>query len=112
MVRDEIELDQLLWTDGTQDQRVALYTQFVQISPDAEAENIPDYIELLKKLLPRKPSHESSQQSFTTDDAVIRAFHRNQKEGRDVTSPVYEKITSFFRRFDSAEHFAPYISIV
>ncbi|KAL1969978.1 hypothetical protein VTN77DRAFT_6383 [Rasamsonia byssochlamydoides] len=104
-----IELDQLSWTDETQDQLVSLYIQLVEISFIAKAANLPAYTKLVKKLFPQK----SQQYRYSTPEtAAMRAFHRNPKEGRDVTTPVYEKIVSFFRRFDCVYYFAPYTSIV
>lgn len=90
------------------DQLISIFIELLEISPDVDESQptLRDYHRLLKPLLPGAPI------ARFIHRATVRAFHHDSKEGRDVTTPVYEQILSYYEEYSEAVYLAPYVSIV
>lgn len=90
-----------------EDEFVFTFADFLEEYPLLSHEKLTGY----RKILEKRHSEKQRQQPVVPR-GTIKAFHRDQKEGRDITKAIYDKIVSYFREFRSLKHLAPYTSII
>lgn len=96
---------------GDTDQFVSTYVELLKVHslPSPNRSVLQSHQRVLKRCASATPPVDDKK---LLPFKVIKAFHREPADGRNIAGSIYHQITKFFNEYNSLEYLSPYTSIV